>query len=129
MDENKVILVVEDEIPLAEAVRLKMEKEGIEVVTARSAEQAIDYLKELNRIDLIWLDHYLLGQRSGFDVLLEIKSDDSKWKKLPVYLISNTATESKIQKYLELGVDKYFVKSSVSLQQIIDNIKNSIIKN
>jgi DNA-binding response OmpR family regulator len=57
---NKTILIVEDERPLANAIKIKLELNGFETVTARSVAQALDYLENINEINAIWLDHYLL---------------------------------------------------------------------
>ncbi len=119
---DKVILVVEDEKPLADIIKIKLEDNNFFVVTARTVNQAIDYLKELENIDAIWLDHYLMGGETGFDILEVIKSKDSRWKNKPVFLISNTASEDKINKYITFGVSKYYLKANRSLQDIIDDI-------
>jgi DNA-binding NtrC family response regulator len=57
------ILVIEDERPLLAAVQKKLELNGFETVTARSVEQAMSYLDEVENISAIWLDHYLYRQR------------------------------------------------------------------
>ncbi|MEI7424776.1 MAG: response regulator, partial [Candidatus Staskawiczbacteria bacterium] len=59
--DKKTILVVEDEKPLMDAVKRKLEISGFYVVTARDVEQALGYLEDLEKVDLVWLDHYLLG--------------------------------------------------------------------
>lgn len=120
--ELKTVLVVEDERPLLEAIKLKLEKNGFSVVTARNVEQARDYLEEIESIQLIWLDHYLLGKESGLDLFVELKSDESKWKHLPVFVVSNTVSDEKIQSYLKLGAEKYYVKSTSRLKGIVEDI-------
>ncbi|HPS21202.1 MAG TPA: hypothetical protein PLO44_00095 [Candidatus Paceibacterota bacterium] len=63
MNTKPVILVVEDEMPLLQAIKIKLEKNNFDVVTARTIEQAINYVQDLDRIDGVWLDHYLLGKK------------------------------------------------------------------
>ena len=123
---EKVILVVEDETPLANAIKIKLEENCCKVVTARDSKQAISYLEELDHVDAIWLDHYLMGEETGYDILVSVKSEGSKWKNIPVFLVTNTAAEDKVHEYLELGVNKYFVKSGASLSDIIEEIKKAI---
>ena len=120
---TKTILVVEDEIPLLDAVKKKLENNNMNVVTARSVVQALSYLNDLDHIDGIWLDHYLLGNEDGLDLVIHLKEDNSKWKGIPIFVISNTASEDKVKLYMQLGVDKYFVKSNYRLDQIIDALK------
>jgi len=93
--EAKNILVVEDEKPLLEVIKIKMEKCGCSVVTARSVEQAIEYLKDGMKVDIIWLDHYLLGKENGMDLVAKLKAEGSEWKDIPIFVVSNTASDDK----------------------------------
>lgn len=124
---NKVILVVEDEIPLQNAIRKKLELSGFDVVTARKTLQAENLLKDLEKIDVIWLDHYLLGQEDGLDLVAKLKNDD-KWKKIPIFVVSNTASADKVKTYIRLGVSKYFTKADHRLDDIIADIKKYLNK-
>lgn len=126
MRKDKTILVVEDEQPLINAIKKKLETGGYDVVTARSYEQAIEYLNTIDSISCIWLDHYLLGTESGLDLVVDLKKDDSKWKNLPVYVVSNTAGPDKVQAYLRLGVNKYFTKADYRLDEIVGEIDKAI---
>ena len=120
---EKTILVVEDERPLVAAIQTKLEKNGFVAVTVRTGEQAFNYLEDLEQIDAIWLDHYLLGKENGLDFVVKIKSDDSKWKNIPIFVVSNTASSSNVQSYIRLGVSKYYVKAEHRLDEIISEIK------
>jgi len=119
----KTILVLEDEIPLQQAIRIKLEKGGFLVVTARNVEQALNHLKDIEKIDVVWVDHYLLGEANGLDFVNTLKSDE-KWKKIPIFVVSNTASEDKVKAYMALGVNKYFVKSDLRLETIIEEINH-----
>ncbi len=118
------ILVVEDERPLIEAIKTKLEKTGFAVVTARAVEQAINYLEDIEHIDAIWLDHYLLGKEDGLDFVTKLKHAEAKWKHVPIFVVSNSATAAKVRSYMRLGVNKYFVKSEYRLDQIIGDIRS-----
>lgn len=125
--ENKTILVLEDEKPLLEAIKLKLEKGGLDVVTSRTVEQAKQYATDLPKIDAIWLDHYLLGKENGLDFVAWCKGDENtKCKSIPIFVVSNTATPDKVSTYLSLGAKEYFIKSNYSLCEIIDQIRKEI---
>ena len=47
LSNDKSILVIEDERPLADAIKAKLEQNGFAVTTARTVEQALNYLEEL----------------------------------------------------------------------------------
>ncbi len=122
----KTILVLEDERPILEAIKIKLESNGFDVLTARSVAQALDYIENLKSIDAIWLDHYLLGKENGLDFVANLKNREGKWNKIPIFVVSNTAGPDKVQSYIELGIDKYYVKAEHRLDEIINSIKKSL---
>jgi DNA-binding response OmpR family regulator len=122
---KKRILVLEDEIPLQNAINNKLIASGFDVITARRVINGIDILENEGNIDVIWLDHYLLGKEDGFDFVTKIK-DNKKWKLIPIFVVSNTASDEKLRAYLQLGVNKYYTKADFKLEDIITDIKNSI---
>lgn len=128
MKKNPTVLIVEDERPLINAIKSKMELCGLDSVSARTANQALDYLASLEQVDLIWLDHYLLGKEDGLDFVTKVKGEE-KWKKIPIFVVSNTATADKKFSYLNLGVEKYYVKSDHRLNEIIEDVKSLLDKN
>jgi CheY-like chemotaxis protein len=124
LEERKTILVIEDERPLVQVIEAKLSSIGFDVVTARTVEQGLGYLADINRIDAVWLDHYLLGEKTGLDFVMQVKSQSEKWAKLPIFVVSNTASNSNVQSYLKLGVTKYNVKSDHKLDQITKEVKS-----
>lgn len=119
---NKTILVVEDEIPLLEVIKKKLQLNDYSVVTARSVDQALEYLKEIDDVGIIWLDHYLLGEKNGLDFVAELKNTRSKWKHVPIVVVSNSAGPFEIRKYYELGVVHYYLKAETRLGRIVRDI-------
>lgn len=126
MNKKYVALVVEDERPLQEAIKIKLELDSFDVVTARSVNQAINSLMDIKKIDFIWLDHYLLGKENGLDFVFKVKNN-KHWKKIPIFIVSNTATQDKVRCYMVLGVEKYYVKANYRLDDIIKDIKKTLI--
>ena len=122
MPQNKTVLVLEDEVPLQKAIKAKLSTEGFDVVTARNTKQALNHLEDVEDIDVVWVDHYLLGQETGLDFVSKLKND-KKWKKIPIFVVSNTASPDKIKAYLALGVSKYYTKSDFRLDKIISEMR------
>lgn len=141
--EKKTILVIEDEKPLLDVVHSRLQKKGFGVMTARSVDevfnagieessmgiiavksiqQALDYLGDLEKVDAIWLDHNLIGKENGFDLVKKIKANGGRWKKVPIFVVSNTEASKTIKTYVDLGVHKYYVKSNHKLDDIIGDI-------
>lgn len=107
---NKTVLVVEDEQPLLEAIKMKLERSGFVAVTARSVKEAQGFLEDVSGIEAVWLDHYLVGRETGLDLVTEMKQNP-KWKHIPVFVVSNTGSPDKSAAYLSLGVSKYYIKA------------------
>ncbi len=120
---RKIILVVEDERPLVRVIETKLIKSGFDVVTARTVDQGLDYMKEIGDVDAVWLDHYLIGDKTGINFVEEVKKPESKWRKIPIFVVSNTASNSNVQTYKNLGVDCYSVKADHKLCQITEDLK------
>jgi CheY-like chemotaxis protein len=127
MPKNRIVLVLEDEVPLQNAIKLKLGKNGFDVVTARNVKQALNHLVDIVKVDLIWVDHYLLGNETGLDFVIKLKND-KKWKSIPIIAVSNTASSDKIKSYLALGVNKYYAKSDFRLDEIITDIDKILKK-
>jgi len=125
MDKKNVVLIVEDEAPLQEIIKTKLELSGFDTVTARSVKQAKNLIEDLKGVDAIWLDHYLFGKEDGLDFVAMLKNN-KQWSKIPIMVVSNTATEDKVRAYLSLGVNKYYTKSDYRLDQIVADMKKII---
>lgn len=124
---NQTILVVEDERPLLEAIKIRLEHNGFTVKMARTTNEALSIINtaEPTELDAVWLDHYLLGKEDGLDFVAKMKNMDA-WKSTPIFVVSNTASADKVQSYLQFGVEKYYVKSQEKLETIINDIATAI---
>lgn len=128
MKENKVVLVVEDEQPLLSAIKIKLEKSGFQVVSSRSVDGALKILEDEVQVDVVWLDHYLIGDKNGLDLVAKLKEETSPWRKVPIFVVSNTATADKVNSYIRFGIEKYFTKSDYRLEEIIADIRTCLEK-
>lgn len=126
LPKDYTILVVEDELPLQKIIQQKLENHGLNVITSRSVAQAKDYLQELDQVDAIWLDHYLLGDGSGLDFVAYLKESTCPYNSIPLFIVSNSVGKDKIDAYLHLGVSNYFTKSHTKLSEIISDILEQI---
>ncbi|MBT3412711.1 MAG: response regulator [Candidatus Jacksonbacteria bacterium] len=124
---DRIILVIEDEKPLMNAIKTKFENEGYSVLTARTVEQSKLYLEDpdIGEIDAIWVDHYLLGKENGLDFVAHLKEGD-KWNKIPVFVVSNSVSDDKRQSYITLGVTRYYTKTEKRLSDIVADVKSFV---
>lgn len=124
-NKNKVILIVEDDEMIARAVMMKIGMSGFKTLTARTSNEAVQILQS-EKVDVIWLDHYLLDGTTGLDFVMQIKTN-SAWKKIPVFVVSNTANEKNIESYMNLGVNNYYIKVNHPIEDIIHDIEKSLV--
>lgn len=130
MDEKKkrTILVLEDERQLARAVREAFTERGFNPIVVATVEDGIKELENLGHVDVIWLDHYLLGTGNGLDFVVELKNRP-EWQTIPIFVVSNTASTSNIRSYIQLGVNNYYTKADYDINQIINDIEYSFEQN
>lgn len=98
------ILVVEDEVPIAEAIRLRLESEGFEVHVTHTGPDALTKAAE-RRPDLVVLDLMLPGM-DGIDVCRELQRRD--W--VPVLMLTARAEEADKVAGFAAGADDYLTK-------------------
>ena len=114
----KKILIAEDEKPMANAMETKLTSEGFEVKIVEDGDEALNLLKK-EKFDLFLLD-LIMPKVDGFSVLEEMKE---KKIKVPVIILSNLSQEEDIKKTKALGAKGYFIKSNMSLGEIVSQIK------
>ena len=121
---DPLILMVEDDPLLSDLVALKLKDKQIPVSHAVSGEAALEFLKQERKPDLILLDIRLPGI-DGFGVLEQIRANEAT-KNIPVIIFSNFGEESDKAKAEALGATKFVVKVSLSLEQVVDLIKENL---
>lgn len=113
---DRTILVVDDEQPIADILKFKLEKEGYQVHVAYDGEEALVKVEEIQP-DLILLD-IMLPLKDGMEVCREVR------KKYDMPIIMLTAKDSEIDKVLglELGADDYVTKP-FSSRELLARVK------
>jgi len=116
----KKILIVEDEVMLAEMYQQSFIEAGFKVIMAYSAEEGINAaLKE--KPDLILLD-ILLPRENGIGFLGKLRQNP-KIASIKVVAFSNYDDPATKKEALELGVKDYLIKTNYTPKQIIEVIK------
>ena len=98
------VLIVEDEKPISNLIRLSLTKEGFQCVCAYDGAEAADLLEREPPFDLILLD-VMLPEVDGFELMEYIRPME-----IPViFLTAKGAVADKV-KGLRLGAEDYIVK-------------------
>lgn len=117
---KKVISIVEDEKDLNELVKRYLEREGYEVRSYLSFDEASPHT---NDDDVhLWILDIMLGDKSGFDLIEEIRANDGD---VPVIFMSARDKEFDRIIGLEKGSDDYITKP-FSPKELVLRVNNLI---
>ncbi len=114
------MLLIEDEIILAEMYKDRFEKEGFEMIVAFDAEEGLKLTKK-EKPDLIILD-ILLPRGNGISFLQKMRGI-SQMADIPVVVLSNYDLPQTKEDALELGAKAYLIKTDFTPDQLIKEIK------
>ncbi len=120
---DTVILLVEDEENLHEALKLNLELEGYQVVSALDGMQAVKALQN-QYFDLMILD-IMLPEMDGIEVLETIRIQNHD---LPVLILSAKNTSADRVLGLKKGADDYLTKP-FNLEELLLRVQKLIEKN
>ncbi len=101
------ILVVDDEEDIQELVKLNLAREGYDVLTAGSGEQALE-VAQARQPALTVLDLMLPGI-DGLEVCQILKAN-AKTRNMPIIMLTAKSEDSDVVTGLELGADDYITK-------------------
>lgn len=101
------ILVVDDNRMNRSLLARHLERRGHTVALAEQGRQALEMIPE-NKFDLVLLD-VLMPEMDGYMVLKRIKAD-SRWRDIPVIMISALDEMDSVVRCIELGAEDYLPK-------------------
>ncbi len=130
-NENRVILLVEDNSSDVELTRRALLKENIvnEIVVAEDGQEALDYMfgegrhkgRDITQLPALLLLDINLPIIDGLEVLRRLRADPRTHRQLIVILTSSKEEQDLIKSY-DLGVNSY-IRKPVDFNQFSDAIK------
>jgi DNA-binding response OmpR family regulator len=122
MSEKKV-LIVEDELPMRQALVSKFQDAGFKTLEAGDGEEGLKIaLKE--HPDMIILD-ILMPKMDGISMLKELKKDH--WgNAAAVILLTNISDSARLAEALELGIEDYLIKAEWKLRDLVEKVNNRL---
>ena len=114
------ILVVDDEIDFLEMIKLRLEANNYDVVTAMDGNEALEKFKS-EKPSAVLLDILMPGM-DGITVLKKIRKDDAK---VPVFIITAFSNEERFKIANKFNASGFIVKTN-DLQREIQNITTVI---
>ena len=123
--EGKKVMWVEDDKFLSDLIARKLSKEKCVLRHAIEGESAL-VMAEKEQPDVILLDILLPGI-DGFEIISRLKKNP-KTKDIPVIFLSNLSQKSDMDRGQELGAARFLVKATVTLDEIVNTIKQVLPK-
>ena len=123
MEKKKQVLVIEDEVSLRNAIRIKLESEGFKVLEAKNGVQGLEMALS-NQPDLILLD-IILPIMDGLTMLQKLRQDQ-RGRDVKVVILSNLNEIEKVSEAMAQGSYNYLVKSDWKLEDIVARAKEML---
>ncbi|MCK5305800.1 MAG: response regulator [Candidatus Omnitrophica bacterium] len=116
------ILMIEDEIDLAEVAKIGLEDAGYEVILAGDGETGVKKARE-EKPDIILLDVALPGLMDGHEICKCLQEEDNK--DIPIIILTASAVKEVEEESLMSGAVG-FIKKPYDLNDLIKKIKRVI---
>jgi sigma-B regulation protein RsbU (phosphoserine phosphatase) len=100
------ILVVDDNETNRDLLSRQIEAQGYQVATATNGQQVLEMI-QTGEYDLILLD-IIMPEMNGYQVLKSLR--DSRWRHIPVIMISALDQIDSVVKCIEMGAEDYLSK-------------------
>ena len=117
---KKKILLVDDEIDFLQLLKLRLEANDYNVITAMNGKEALEKFKR-EKPDMLILD-VMMPEINGIEVLREIRKEDQK---IPIFIITAFSNEERFKAANQFNASGFIMKTS-DLQSEIDKINNTL---
>ncbi|SRR4030042_2262676 len=129
MEERKLILFIEDDVPTVEVYKIALERAGFMVEVLTSGQEAMDKIIEIDqgetlKPDLVLLD-YILPDIDGLQILKEIRKRKST-KDLKVLIATNYSIEKLKQDGKFIDGEKFILKADYTPSKMADLVRKEI---
>lgn len=116
VDRRQRVLLVEDELPLAESVGYALEVEGFDVTIVTTGREALAQFRAVDP-SVVLLD-VMLPESSGLDVCRRIRGESD----VPIIMVTARDGEADTVAGLELGADDYVTKP-FSMRELMARVR------
>jgi CheY-like chemotaxis protein len=124
-EENRNVLVIEDDKIMGQMVAQILDDVGFEVVAASNGRLAFEKLQQ-HPIDFIVLD-ILLPEMDGFEIYSKLQAKPDT-KDIPVLIITAWADEHHIEKASQLGI-RHFLPKPFTEDELLNEIFSLLREN
>ncbi|MCH7756618.1 response regulator [Patescibacteria group bacterium] len=124
MNDKKLILIIDDEPDVADALSQKLELEGFNTISAYNGEQGLMIIRGEPKPDLILLD-LVMPTMDGFEMLDKLREEE--WgRNIPVIFLTNLDDEETVSKVMKDKGYEYLIKTEWKIEDIVSKIKKKL---
>ncbi len=125
-NQQKKILIIEDDQFLREFYQELLMAEGYLIDVAGEGETALMKLQS-NEYNLALLD-IMLPKKDGVQILRDLKIKGPKSQNLTIVVLTNLGQDVIIKECFDLGAEGYLIKSALSPDQVLTEVKSYLNK-
>ena len=119
---GKHVVLVEDEINIAEAIRFLLSQEGWRVEMLANGAAAVDIIRNVTP-DLVMLDVMLPG-KTGFEILHELRSDPA-FDEMPILMLTARGQSRDREMAEKAGVSRFMTKP-FSNAELLETVRDMV---
>ena len=118
------VLIIEDDISLAQLYKVALEIKGYQVSVAHDGEEGMQLaIQEIP--DVLLLD-IMMPKVTGLELLVQIK-DNPKIRHIPIIMLTNFGQEQNIKEAFDRGATEFILKYHITPEELAGKIA-SILK-
>lgn len=122
---QNTILIVEDDLPVSNALLDKLTREGFQVLQAMDGEAGLEVALQKHP-DLILLD-IVMPKMDGLTMLKKLR-EESWGKEAKIIMLTNLNEVEMVSEAVEQGSYNYLVKSDWKIEDVVVKIKEMLKK-
>lgn len=123
-DQQKTVIIIEDEAILVDVLTKKLQKENYRVFSAGDGEAGLAIIAQTTP-DVVLLD-IVMPKLNGYEVLEALQKKFGKHKMPPVIIISNSGQPVEIDRAINLGAKDYIIKAQFTPEEVVSKV-NSVL--
>lgn len=119
--DNKTILIVEDDIFIADLYSEELEGVGYDVTVAHNGVEGLELLNDSKNYDLVLLD-LMMPKMGGIDMLKKLRTEGPN-KNVKVVILTNFSEPDLRAESSKLGVEDYWMKFSYTPDKVLEGVQ------
>jgi chemosensory pili system protein ChpA (sensor histidine kinase/response regulator) len=104
-----LVMVVDDSVTVRKVTTRFLERQGMEVITAKDGADAMAHLLETDRIPDVMLLDIEMPRMDGFEVASRVRHN-SRLRDIPIIMITSRTGDKHRERAMSLGVNRYLGK-------------------